>query len=460
MSRRDLVTSSTLCIAATVFYLWVLLKPPLIPGIDGPYYLIQVEAILAGKGMVYGDPPLVFYVASLLAFIFGDTRLGVSVAVAFFCGLSSVPTYLLAKKITGNEVAAVASAIVVSFSPQMVRMASDLMKNASGVCFLMLSIYFLHISVIDKSFRHAIIATITSYLAFLTHSLDFAYTLLYIFSYLIIGLIVVKEKKKFLGVWSIIPLVLGIVVGISASLFPWHFSDIHKGVAFVKDILFPTSVSRGKRGPGGPPSPILSPSFMSVGYSIPFIVAGIFLFVDSFPGERKRLKKGETFIIFASIIGGLLGILPALLGLREWAWRFMLMEHVPVGILAGVIVSRIKSRYSAAALAVVIIIPILAQTLQVAESVRPSIPYEGYLDLLEIKDIIGYGSPYVPRCRFSRYWFEYILGRREISKPRYLLYCPYNKYKKMLQPPSPSPPPGSRLLFRGKVVWLYELGGM
>ncbi|MCS7366087.1 MAG: glycosyltransferase family 39 protein, partial [archaeon GB-1867-035] len=117
-------------------------KDFLIPGIDGPYYLIQVEAILERGEMVYGDPPFIFYLAALFATLCGNVRMGVAIAVSLMISLTCFPAYWLFTRLSKNIFPAIIGSILLVFSPQMVRLSGDLMKNAAGVFFLILSIYY------------------------------------------------------------------------------------------------------------------------------------------------------------------------------------------------------------------------------------------------------------------------------------------------------------------------------
>ena len=43
-------------IVGFAFYLWILTRHPLIYGIDGPYYLIQVRSLQESGSLEYGTP--------------------------------------------------------------------------------------------------------------------------------------------------------------------------------------------------------------------------------------------------------------------------------------------------------------------------------------------------------------------------------------------------------------------
>ena len=89
---------SSLFTCGFAFYLSIFLKDPLVPMIDGPYYLIQVKSILLDGKLAYGDPPLTFYLFSIFAILLGDIIFGVKVGASFFSALTTIPAYFLMKR--------------------------------------------------------------------------------------------------------------------------------------------------------------------------------------------------------------------------------------------------------------------------------------------------------------------------------------------------------------------------
>ena len=76
------------------FYLEILTRHPLMYGIDGPYYLVQVRSLLEAGRLEYGDPPLSFVLFAIFSTIFGGAlAFSIRVCVAIFGALSSVATY-------------------------------------------------------------------------------------------------------------------------------------------------------------------------------------------------------------------------------------------------------------------------------------------------------------------------------------------------------------------------------
>jgi len=165
--------------------------------------------------------------------------------------------------------------------------------------------------------------------------------------------------------------------------------------------------------------------------------------------EWGTAKPGESLLLSSSLVAGAAGIAPTLLGLREWAWRFALMELIPVSLIAGLLVSRARDRLAQLAISALITITIVAQALWMAQGVRPSIPYEGYLDLVELREVIPKNAPYVIHCRISRYWPEYVLGWPPGGKPEYVIEC-LGSRPPMLR---------ARLVYRGRFLVLLRVEG-
>ena len=342
-SRESLALALTVGLSLG-FYCWLLLKDPLIPGMDGPYYLIQAESILAGRGMEYPDPPLLFYLTAAASALLGDVRLGVCLTVALLTSLSAIPAFLLARRITGSLEAAAASALVLTISPQLVRMAGDFMKNASGVLFLLAYLYFLHSAVEGGGTRDALLASASLLLAGLTHSLDFATAL---------------------------------------------------------------ALDHARRG------------------------------------EGDRAHAAASSVAVAAFLA-----LPTALGLRDWAFRFSLMEAVPASVIAGLAAGRAREAGARAVVAAGLAALSAANALSMAARVHPLITWTQYQDLLAARGVVEPGLNASVACRMSPYWVQYVLGLRPFSRggAQVVVWCPGER-----------PPPRGVEVFRGREVSIYRV---
>jgi 4-amino-4-deoxy-L-arabinose transferase-like glycosyltransferase len=222
-----------------VFYLWILTRHPLIYGIDGPYYLIQVESLLETGRLAYGDPPLTFFLFAFLTVLFGgDVTLGVRVGAALFSAVSAVPLYFLVKRVARMEVAGYAAMLISIFSAPHIRMMNDLLKNAVGACFLLFFVYYLHELVFgSQSRRNLLLASLFLVLTGMTHILDFGVALLFLCLYLIAAVLLdVNRKSAFKNLGSMILLVC-IFATAALTAFPSLFTDFFKGVSFLQDLF-------------------------------------------------------------------------------------------------------------------------------------------------------------------------------------------------------------------------------
>ena len=82
-ARKRIVTEfiiiTVLVVLLTYIYLLKEFSTPLLYGIDGPYYYIQVSSILASAQMKYLDPPLSFYIPKAYSILLGDVIAGIKV---------------------------------------------------------------------------------------------------------------------------------------------------------------------------------------------------------------------------------------------------------------------------------------------------------------------------------------------------------------------------------------------
>lgn len=69
--KHQQVFLSLIVIFGFGFYLYILTRHPLIYGIDGPYYLIQVRSLLESWHLEYGDPPLAFFIFTFFTLLSG-----------------------------------------------------------------------------------------------------------------------------------------------------------------------------------------------------------------------------------------------------------------------------------------------------------------------------------------------------------------------------------------------------
>jgi len=388
--------------------------------IDGPYYLIQVRSLLSTGGLVYGDPPLTFYLLSLFSVLLGDTALGVKVGVSFFSALSTIPAYFLMKKVGKSVLAGLIAMLFVVFSAPYIRMLSDFMKNAVGVCWLFAFIYYLH----DLAFagiRRSSLALATFFLVLtgLTHILDFGVALLFLVFFTIMVLIFNGNRRSFLKAVSGITLVISAFVLVASTFFSFLFSDFGKILSFIQDL----TVSKGSEVQTPTPpnqAPTLGPRpsgapmdmFSTVGgLGIILLVLSFGVILSLYAWRSKKEKEALLLLSVTTIVGSIMcfPLIPS-----EWLMRFQLMIVIPTAIILSYGISKIwnlnnaNSKSIAMVLLVICLSFFVTQSVSITTSIRPTISDAGYLDLVNMKNQIPSDSIIAVSDYGIRYWVEYI----------------------------------------------------
>jgi len=404
----------------------------LITGIDGPYYLIQVRSLLETGSLAYGDPPLVFYLFSFFTLILGDVTLGVKFGVAFFSALLTLSMHFLMKRVTGRTSGGYLGMLCLTFSALFIRMMSDFMKNAVGILFLLSFVYYLHsLAFIGRNWRNLSLATFFILMTGLTHILDFSVAVLFLAIYSIAAIIFNNENERTPFVRSIIVIILVLIffVLITVKVFSFFFTDYRKILSFFEDI---STVSQEK-----PFAPLIFPRLHGplLPLSWSMLVGILFLgFVLAFYEKKKGKTEQFVFLLSITITGSLLGLpfIP-----REWLWRFMLMEFVPISIILSYGLSKvdpllsvkIKDPLLRGFLALMIIglclSPLIVQAVDMRMFVRPTISYAGYLDLTEMRKRIPADSVVIAQGSLG-YWVEYISRVDVARKPSPSLWQSYS----------------------------------
>ncbi|MFQ6134891.1 MAG: glycosyltransferase family 39 protein [Nitrososphaerales archaeon] len=449
-----------LLIGGFTLYHWSFTQAPVMPGIDGPYYLIQVRSILETGVLTHDDPPLTFYLFALFSKLVGDVYDGVIIGVSFLASLSALPIYLLMRKVTGRKLPAIASIIFFLYSAYHVRLVADLMKNAVGILFLAGFIYYLHdIAFKGRSKRNITLCITLLTLTTLTHILDLGVAILFLTLYTVL-IPLLQRRKEFLASAGIRWASIFTVVLLGILITPYYFTDVGKGMDFVEDLVQPTQAPQ--QGPPRPipggqapqrrlPHPILGDQMW---WAIPFLVAGAVLSVkELIEGNRQK----ATVLIVATTVGILL-ILPFIPHL--WLWRFTLMEFIPLSMILGVMLSRVKEKMMIIILSLFILTPISIQAVRAVDSLPPSISEVAYRDLETMKSMIPPDSIIVVPHKGVAYWVEYLLRTETTGSLSPDLVTNYRNIFTLAGPRMRVPlPPQSQPIYRGEELILFKVTG-
>jgi 4-amino-4-deoxy-L-arabinose transferase-like glycosyltransferase len=417
MKKLTLIFIVLLFAVTSVYYYWSMAHTFVIPSIDGPFYYIQVNSILHTGAIRYDDPPLTFYVFTLFTLAIGNTVTGVMVGSAIFAALTAVSVYFLFKYIFKSEIPAIAASLASAFSAEHIAMASNLMKNAVGIVFIVGVIFFLQ-RCLDpqKQTRWNVLGAIGFFLlAMFTHVLDEGVAILFIAGYFIFSLFLAGEKKLTITYGSIF--LASAVSSVSGFLLlPEFFGTFQKGLDFVS-IVSSTSASSQATG-GAPPG-------MSVADPIVYAFLCLGIVLSAYEWLRGDKKKAVP-VASATVIGILL-ILPFIP--TDFAWRFQLMEFLPVSIIIGYACARINRNNWPILAAFILVAPVALLGFQTATTLTPMISTQQYADLQHMATLVSTNNPVlVVQGIGMDYWPEFILNLPVVSNSTTWLQNGYNVY--------------------------------
>jgi hypothetical protein len=441
--KREYLIVSLVWVIGFVFYLWILTQHPLIYGIDGPYYLIQVRSLLETGHLVYGDPPLSLLLFTFFTLLFGgDITFGVRVGVALFSALSAVPLYFLVKRITRLEVAGYAAMLANFFSAPHIRMTNDLLKNAVGACFLLFFVYYLHdVTFGERTRKNLLFALFFLFLTGVTHILDFGVALLFLILYLAVAVLLNVNRRLVIKNLGILALSVGVFAAAAVTVFPSFFTDFFKGLSFLQ-ALFAAS------GEANPILFLLDPR--GGGFIMPVLAVGIVLAIYEWKMKKKEAVLSLTVVTAIGLILSL-PFVPS-----EWLWRFLLMEFIPIAFILGYSVSKMERKVAVIIFLIIVIFPIVIQGVEASKHMGPTINEKGYSELVAMRGVLPSDSVVVVEPRLM-YWVEYVTELNTVRSPSPTLWQSYEHVLALIQKTPQSTAPPGRTLFDGDVFLLIEL---
>jgi len=408
----------------------VLLRYPIMYGIDGPYYLIQMRHLLGDGSLKYPDPPLTYYMLAPFYLLFSDKNVGLKVAVAFYGGLTSLILFMAFRRFC--DLCGLTASLTFTLSPFTLRLAEDFIKNYVSLIFPAIFIYIL-LNVKDLK-RAAVYSSIAALASALSHVLTFGVLALLSLIVFISSLIgrgdgLIKYASASVAITSMI------ILAVSLSIFPQVTGyDSFKLLSFLKKPF----------GDGG------GLTFRKIDFIGSMIIglAGIIY------GLTHR-SKPESLIPIASGISLILLNLP-IIG-RSWLFRFNLMGSILVPLIIASMMDGVKESSRPAMLTAIIGLMFMVM-LPTISALRPSITMNDYLELQRIVDYVPPGSTIaVPDTRL-RYWVEalheetYEIVRRPPHPPPQNLYLIVGRHHRPR-----SLPPRSKLILEGDYIRIIKV---
>ena len=216
---------------------WMLFSTPMVPGMNGGYYLVQARALLEAGKLGIPDLPLTFTLqaafAKVLQWLTGHSLessilLAVKIADAVLPPLVALPVFLLgrtwSRRLGHSAWLPIGAAAVVALSPTTLMITGDLQKNSLGLVWLAGLIHALSAWMTHRSARNAAMVLVFLGLVGLTHIGVFGVALL------LTGLVLAAHVARPGAVrdgshWRVAGLLVGggLVVALVAGLVLWKF---------------------------------------------------------------------------------------------------------------------------------------------------------------------------------------------------------------------------------------------
>jgi len=414
-----------------LFILGLYLRYPLMYGIDGPFYIVQVRHIVEKGVLKYADPPLTFYMLVPFYVLFPDKMLGLKVGTSLYVTLTATFLYLVFSRCSNDDIVGLISSLFFIISPFTIRLYTDFIKNTIGLLFIALLLYSIYCI---RSKRTTIALILLSTIGVtLSHVLDFAvFTLLVALMFL--KLLIFKERySKELKFRVTIALGASIVLLLSCLAIPQIVGyDTRKLFSFLEQPLSEEEHSMTS----------------NIAHKLRNFPLSLFLCLTGLFYSLTRSSPLSP-VFFASSI--LIVLLNFPLISKAWLFRFELMNSILIPLIIPIAILAVKSREAKILILFIILGFATMITIPMIPKLRPSIPLLEYTELELIPAYIPEGSTLiVPNTRL-RYWVEALHEDKYeiLSKPLKPSVGSYLIIETKMRTP-PFPP-----LFNGKYIKIY-----
>ncbi|MGB8170197.1 MAG: hypothetical protein WCF18_22025 [Chthoniobacteraceae bacterium] len=245
---------------------WLHFRSPLVPGINGAYYLIQARALIEKGTLGIPDLPLTFYLHATVARVFAwistapiESAIVISVKVldSVLPPLAAVPVFFLVRKWSAacarGTLAAGAAALAVGAGAPALFMVGDFQKNSLGLVWFAGLLWSLRAWLDDHTPRRAALVLLLLGLVGLTHVGVFGTAALA--AGLVVGMHFARRRDG--SVLRALPWVLAaaLVIGAVGALVAWKFDPVRvqKLVTSFTQPVHYLSGSDPRMPAGGPP---------------------------------------------------------------------------------------------------------------------------------------------------------------------------------------------------------------
>ena len=423
-----IICAAVAFLSAFTIILMILLRYPIMYGIDGPYYLIQMRHLISDGAIKYPDPPLTYYMLAPFYLLTTDKNLGLKIAVAFYGGLTAYVLYAAFRRF--GDLGGLTASFTFILSPFTLRLLNDFIKNYVSLLFISFFVYTL-LNVRDR--RKAIVySSLAAIASAASHVLTFGVFALYALLIFIVYQLrrdygVGRDAAASATVTSFLILILALTAAPQIVGY-----DTQKLISFVEnpfdhgwERMYPSNFAA-----------VLIIGFAGIMYSL------------------KRREAAE--LSMASGILLILMNLPIIAG--SWLFRFSLMTSILVPPIAALIIGEIRgaSKFTVFALVTGLM---LMTMLPAISMLKPSITMKDYEELRDrLPKCVPPGSTLVIPDTRVRYWVEALHEEIYVIVKRPPQPLPQEAYLILKKPVPPGrEPPRAEIVLDGDYIRVLKL---
>ncbi len=393
-------------------------SPYLVKGIDGPYYISQVDYLVETGKLLHKDSPLAFYYLLGWRLLLGDTVRALKIGMSVITGLMCLPAFFLARRITRDDTVAVLSAFLSVFNPYLFQMTYNLYKNEIGLllllAFFVLFFRLLSTEGLRRKWRTLILLLLVFIALWATHIMATGMAVLFAISYLAVAIFRDREAaRRALKLSAVAGAIAGCTLLVLAAVFPASFYKVYK-LGFLTDLLEDESEAprfAPAQAQGSWARFIVANLDPLKWFGIPALVGLVILLRKVW---RGKLVLGEAFIL-STYFSWLVFVQPSIS--RELVFRFTLASFVPLCLVIGyglAVVQR-KLPYLIAMPVVVLVLGLSYMEASAAAMRSGTTITEGvYLELVKMRGLVPEDCAIVGMGG-DAYWYEAVLHRRIIA---------------------------------------------
>jgi hypothetical protein len=413
---------------------------PLMPKVNGAYYLVQARSVAEKGRLAFNAFPLVFWLsgglARILHLLFGgdlsdSVILACKLVDSILPALTCVPIYLLTHEWTTKQhsslwLSVIAALFCVVYYPALI-MTSDFQKNAVGMVWFAFLIYCIYQGLKKPRLGHLLAIGMFLFLGSITHVGAFGAVFAYSLAALAVLLFLKRSNlRAVLVVISSATAVYVLVLGLS------HFIAVPRKVEMVLDVfihpvqLFDNSIVSSllsRKGPRLHPLGIFN-----------IVLIDSIAIMSTWMVLRKRgeISLAQTVTVISAIIMCIVLASP----LTDWeigAGRLLLMGYLPASVLIAFLMHVIGNRKQMITFAtVVLLITLGSAAVVLGPLTATSIPGESLQELRQLRGYVSVPEGTLVIARHGLEWWAAWVLRTHVSQEYHISREMWDRYETVL----------------------------